>query len=291
MSDFTGNKKLIKMIGDPKKFSGYAKDEQSLTIEAHTWLQRMTRLRETAKFDDKEILFVVGEYLVDKAQLWWTVNERKIKKWEEFKVAFNKQYLANMEDSYWTMLQELKQNDQDSVDDIALQMEELFTLLNINNNTFQVRSFLGAIKPAIAFEVERENSPRNFEVAKERAKIIEKNFIKYHVGYKSNTSALPVPADNVSNSSIASDGWKTATSNMESIADRLERMQINLVEATKKQNQYRNKEVQPPQDNIICYRCREPGHKSFQCNKDSNRPPATGSNAVPLSSKKENEQH
>jgi hypothetical protein len=232
MSEDAGNKtkKLIKLIGDPKKFGGYAKDDQSLTTEAHTWLQRMTRLKETAKLDDNEILFVAGEHLVDKAQLWWIVTERKVKKRDEFKAAFNKQYLADKEESYWTMLQELKQENDDSVDNVALKMEELFTLLNLNNNTFQVRTFLGAIKPAIAFEVERENSPKTLDIAKERAKAVEKNLVKYHVGYKNNSSALSAPNDHIhgSDSSVASDGWKTAASNMESIANRLERMQINF---------------------------------------------------------------
>jgi hypothetical protein len=294
MSENAGykTKKLIKLIGDPKKFSGYAKDEQSLTTEAHTWLQRMTRLKDTAKLDDNEILFVAGEHLVEKAQLWWTVTERKVNKWDEFITAFNKQYLADKEDSYWTMLQELKQGNNDSVDDVALKMEELFVLLNLNNNTFQVRTFLGAIKPAIAFEVERENSPKTLDIAKERAKAVEKNFVKYHVGYKNNSSALPVPVNhmNGSNSSVASDGWKTAASNMESIADRLERMQINFVEATKKQNYngYRfNRDGQPPQDRIVCYKCGEPGHKSYQCTKDSKETPVTGSNTVPVQSGKE----
>jgi hypothetical protein len=294
MSEITNNR-LIKMIGEPKKFSGNAKDEQSLTVEAHAWLQRMTRFKKTAKFNDEEMLFVVGEYLVEKAQRWWTVYERKIKKWDEFMTAFNKQYLANMEESYWVRLQELKQNDNDTVDDIALQMEELFALLNIDNNTFQVRSFLGAIKPTIAYEVERENPPKTFELAKERAKTIEKNFIRYHIGYRSDNSALPVSSDNLSNpnDSTVSDGWRTAASNLESMADRLERMHINLVEATKwqGQNRYRNKENPNSQGNIVCYKCQEPGHKSYQCTKETNRPPATGSNTVPLSPKKENEQY
>jgi hypothetical protein len=284
-------KKLIKLIGDPQKFSGYAQDEQTLTTKAHTWLQRMTRLKETAKLDDNEILFVAGEHLVEKAQLWWTVTEKKIKQWDEFKTAFHKQYLANQEDNYWTMLQELKQGDQDSVDDIALKMEEIFSLLKLTSHTFQVRTFLGAIKPAIAFEVEKENSPKTLEIAKERAKAVEKNFIKYHVGYKHSSSVLSSNNSVASGYSGNSKGWESAASTMASLADRLERMQINLVEATRKQDYKLNRERQPHQNNVVCFSCNEPGHKSFACPHKAQKPPATGANSVPLSSGKEQGQH
>ncbi|KAG1256715.1 hypothetical protein G6F66_014792 [Rhizopus arrhizus] len=55
-----GNK-MMRYVNEPKSFSGYAKyPGGDVCSEAYAWLNRMSRLKATAKLSDKEILFIVG---------------------------------------------------------------------------------------------------------------------------------------------------------------------------------------------------------------------------------------
>ncbi|KAG1065296.1 hypothetical protein G6F42_026854 [Rhizopus arrhizus] len=54
----------------------------------------MSRLKATAKLSDKEILFIVGDHLVEKAETWWNVVGSKSESWKEFSELFKKQYMG-----------------------------------------------------------------------------------------------------------------------------------------------------------------------------------------------------
>ncbi|KAG1282593.1 hypothetical protein G6F66_011109 [Rhizopus arrhizus] len=155
-----GNK-MMRYVNEPKSFSGYAKYPA------------------TAKLLDKEILFIVGDHLVEKAETWWNVVGSKSESWKEFSELFKKQYMVDQEDKWWRQLQTMKQGPQDSIDDVALKMEELFDLLGSMSEAFQVRTFLGAINPTIAFEVEKDETATTFSAAKKKAKQIERSLAKY----------------------------------------------------------------------------------------------------------------
>ncbi|KAG1437426.1 hypothetical protein G6F56_013112 [Rhizopus delemar] len=143
--------KLLRYVSEPKDFGGNVKGGSGdLTTEAHVWLNRMSRFKKSAGLSDQDILFIASDHLVDKAETWWNVVGSKAGTWQEFIEVFKKQYLTDQEDMWWRQLQGLKQGTSDSIDDVALKMEELFGLLKADSNSFKVRTFLNAINPTIA---------------------------------------------------------------------------------------------------------------------------------------------
>ncbi|EIE82990.1 hypothetical protein RO3G_07695 [Rhizopus delemar RA 99-880] len=299
-----GNK-MMRYVNEPKSFSGYTKyPGGDICTEAYTWLNRMSRLKATAKLSDKEILFIVGDHLVEKAETWWNVVGSKSESWKEFSELFKKQYMVDQEDKWWRQLQTMKQGPQDSIDDVALKMEELFGLLGSMSDAFQVRTFLGAVNPAIAFEVEKDETPNTFSAAKKKAKQIERSLAKYGangvMGTRGFSNGTIVENDNVG----SQHGWNSSSSTVSSLAERLEQLRINLVQLS---NVVMGQERVAPQvvnpkpvrRGLVCFFCDEEGHRKFECPKflenqnggAINQTPATGSNAIPVNQGKGLERH
>lgn len=289
-------------LSEPKVFSGCPSNgNEDLCAEALNWLNKFERIKATGKMDDEEIMFIVGDYLDKKAGTWFNVIGKKAKTWSEFVTLFKKQYLVDQEDKWWSQLQSMKQGPDDTIDDVALKMEELFNYLNNTNASYQVRTFLSAIDPKVAYEIEKEGTPATFLIAKTKAKQIEKSKNKYHFNYSNETMDSTIGAKSSSSNSVtgsdisSADSVFGARSDVSSLVAKLEQLSINLVKLNESQqkaqriypsaaggnaNSYSNGRV------YTCYFCNEPGHKKYDCPKmlKENPPitPATGSNAIPL---------
>ena len=298
-------RKLNWRMTQPKEFDGVGKQGRDLGTEASSWLKKMNRFKVTAKLSDEEALFIVGEHLVRKAETWFNIVGSKASSWNEFTEKFKQQYMADMEERWWQVLQTMKQQEGDSIDDMALKMEELFELVNNKSPVFQIQTFLAAIDGKVAVEVEKEGYPVSFEEAKTRAKRIEKSFIKY------GRMASPAPVVTGNNkvvtigSSYETENFydkKSSSSDAESVssfgtdvsllAARLEQLEINIVKIGEHiTNQKHAMPVKPyvPRG-LTCYHCGAEGHRKYDCkifldqqNQTNNvKGPVTGSNAIPI---------
>ena len=146
--DNTGTKsRSFRFLNEPKNFSGDGDANKAVN-----WLNKMEKLKTTTKLSEDEILFIVGDHMVGKAEVWWNVIGSKAANWETFKEAFKKHYLSDQEDKWWQQLHSIKQGvDYETIDDLSLKMQELFFMLSNSSQSFQVRIFLNAINPKIAF--------------------------------------------------------------------------------------------------------------------------------------------
>lgn len=288
----------VRFMNEPKTFSG---DVSNVNV-AINWLKKMSRLKSTCKLTDEEILFVVGDHVSDKAETWWNVVGSKAKTWVDFEKLFKKHYMVNQEDKWWQDLQKVKQGEEyPAIDDVSLKLQELFLLLNNESESFQVRTFLNAIKPQIAYEVERDATPGTFDAAVDKAKQIEKSLNKY--GMVGAVSA----ANNVQDVSKASEtlgvteeknfsskvSEASAVSSMFSLVDKLEKLSINLVKLNETnkggQSVGASNYVSGQQGSgngqrrqFTCFYCNQPGHKKYDCPKWIQDNVATGSNAIPI---------
>ena len=284
-----------RFLKEPKAFDGINEER------AATWLSRMNRLKRSAKINDEEMLLIVEENLIDKAESWWNVVGSKADTWEGFESLFKNQYLADLEDRWWSAIYCLKQGDEyRTVDEVAIRMEELFNLLGNKDQGLLVRTFLNAINSNIAYEIEKESKPATFAIAKERARQVEKSQLKYGVVARSRQGVAEIGSmgnnqDQTTGSHDNSDNNSefSAMSSVMSLVDKLEKLSINLValqEANmnnKSSHSYSNAPRRPPHTGgIVCFGCGEPGHKKYECPKemdnDSKAPPLTGSNSLPL---------
>lgn len=297
------SKKFNWRISEPKDFSGVSVPGEDLGNEAFAWLKKMERLKNSAKLSDEEVLFLVGDHLTKKAETWFNVIGNKASTWTSFITMFKKQYLVDQEDKWWWQLQNMKQREDDTIDDVALKMEELFELLENKSEGFQVRTFLSAIRPDIGFEVEKEGTPINFQDAKSKAKQIEKSLRKYESNRKIGGSPTYVDKpiefktgsyERRSNSGY-SDTSSVVGSEVSSLVAKLEQLSINLVKLNEgvmnrqpmQRVQYNNPSPVSGNRVFTCFYCRDEGHKKYDCPKfirDQNQAssPATGSNNIPL---------
>ncbi|KAG1015726.1 hypothetical protein G6F26_013070 [Rhizopus arrhizus] len=256
----------------------------------------MARLQAATRMSDEEILFVAGDHLVEKAATWWKVVGKKSTDWKSFEEAFKDQYLADREGSWWRQLQALRQGPNDSIDDIAFRMQELFDLLGNKNHDIQVSMFLDAIDPTIAFEVDKDVTPSTLRDARARAKQVERSIQRYGARPGPSTQVLQ---DREALSMGSGNGYghgdlSSAVSTMFSLADKLEKLTINLVRANDGKAQESMAIGMKPRRGLVCFFCDEEGHKKFDCpkylarqgNKEGDRSsPASGSNLTPISGK------
>ncbi|EPB88731.1 hypothetical protein HMPREF1544_04490 [Mucor circinelloides 1006PhL] len=289
-----------RFIKEPRAFDGLNEER------AATWLSRMNRLKRSAKISDEEMLLIVEENLVDKAESWWNVEGSKAENWEKFESSFKNQYLSDLEDRWWSAIYALKQGDEyRSVDEVAIRMEELFNLLGNKDQGLLVRTFLNAIKPNIAYEIEKESKPATFAIAKERARQVEKSQLKYGV-VSTSRQEVKEQGSKVNNQDLIADKHEfsdsqseaSAMSSVMSLVDKLEKLSINLValqDAVANNNSRNNLYGAPSRrpnsggqamGGIVCFSCGEPGHKKYECtnvvSNEAKAPPTTGSNSLPL---------
>jgi hypothetical protein len=291
MSAESASKRVgMRLMNEPKNFSGDGEANGAVV-----WLNRMDRLRVTAKLTDEEILFVIGDHLTGKAETWWNVVGSKAKTWDEWSAAFKKHYLSDQEDKWWQQLHSLKQGKEFvSIDDVGLKMQELFYCLDNKSESFQVRTFLNAITPKIAFEIEKDGTPVKFQDAMDKAKQIEKSLRKYgSLGY-TNGVIEEIDPERQFNSDRSE---ASAVSSMFSLVDKLEKLSINLVNLSNASGGGSSRYVAPVKANsgvaiaprrYVCFFCDKEGHKKYDCpeylakSKSIGGMVATGSNTIPI---------
>jgi hypothetical protein len=152
---------------------------------------------------------------------------------------------------------------------------------------------LNAIKPNIAFEVEKDGTPLKFQDAMDKAKQIEKSLLKYgSLGYSGGVNG-EIRAEKQFSSG---DSEASAVSSMFSLVDKLEKLSINLVKLSN--GSIANNGYSAPVNNasvpvasgsrrFVCFFCDKEGHKKYDCPEYLAKSKAgatmgTGSNAIPI---------
>ncbi|KAG0925124.1 hypothetical protein G6F32_013671 [Rhizopus arrhizus] len=261
---------------------------------------KLDRLKELARLGDKEALLIAADHLVGKAEMWFDVVCCEIKTWSEFQMAFKKKYCVGLEDMWWGQIRQMKQGDNESVDDVDIKLRELFALVQVTDQRLMVRAFLDAIDPGIAWEVERSSGGTgeyDLDDIVARAARYEMVMQKYRskgvvalgssesiqgersVGYGS-TYNPPSHKDHHDAHSVNS------SATIDNLLKEFRELKISLVQSAGNQ-QSSNRNMR----GLTCFFCNKEGHKKPECpewlatrKQDSY---ATGVNAVPLGAGKD----
>ncbi|OAD71074.1 hypothetical protein PHYBLDRAFT_171134 [Phycomyces blakesleeanus NRRL 1555(-)] len=110
----------------------------------------------------------ISKYLlvpeIFKQSWWWAIHEAKVTTWKVFSEEFKKQFASwQMENVWWTEMDETRQGAEQSVGDVALCLQELFGLVSLANEAQKIQILLKAHHPEIAYEVEKSGLPRSWD--------------------------------------------------------------------------------------------------------------------------------
>lgn len=316
---------LLRFLSDPRDFSGDVSLGSSAFLAADNsvnplnWIRKLERLKDLAGLSDKEILLIAADHLVGKAGSWYEVSAAKITSWSQFVNAFKKKYCSGMDDVWWREIKNLKQMDNETVEDVDVKLRELYSLVGVDDETTMIRSFMEAIKPYVAYELERNEgglmnaSNRKLEDVVAAAVRQENVGNKYHVSSLATGLTAPIgdaasdiliTYDKNSNIRTASNApvphavgpignppQHSATSETSEVMNELlkefRELKINMLNSINKVTSEAPRQYGNPGSRVFtCFNCGETGHKKYECPKLSQGGVgvATGPNATPLGS-------
>jgi len=153
----TPSPQLIRFLNEPKDFSG----NTTSGVSPLNWLKKLNRIRELAGLSDKEILLIAADHLTGRAEAWYDVSCQEVVSWSTFSSMFKKKYCSGLESLWRTEIKHLKQMEGETIEDVAVKLRELYSLINNHDEASMSHTFLDAIDPTVAREVEAKGSLRS----------------------------------------------------------------------------------------------------------------------------------
>lgn len=265
------------------------------------WLKRLDRLKELARLSDKEILLIAADHLIPKAEMWFDITCKDVSTWPGFTALFKKKYCVGLEELWWSQIRTMKQALGESVEDVDLKLRELFTLVGVTDESIMIRSFLDAIVPQIAWEVEKDNvntTKAKLDNIVNSAARYETVMLKYRAkGFEvenATNKSLGTDLDSVYSvdhgvSKTSIDDRSVKSASMDDLIKEFRELKISLVQSVASGNvgsDSRDKRT------FNCFYCKRDGHRKPECpewlkRQASESTPATGANAIPISSGKD----
>lgn len=309
---------LVRFLNDPKDFSGqviatrgdrkYVLTNSRVENNPLVWLKKLERLRDLAKLNDKELLLIAADHLVGKAEIWFDIACPLIETWNTFTTVFKKKFCTGMEDIWWSYIYNKKQSENESVEDVDIELRELYSLVGIKDEHIKVRHFMEAIHTVIAWEVERKediSAQSSLEEVVEAATKAEAVMKKYDIKYpKNKTKRINRSEDSLSSDSEASSPISTppkedvssvySDDKMDTLLKEFNELKISMLKTQGNINPNYHRIPAPTINSYprsqICFYCEEPGHIKTHCEKfkaylaerQQQQTPATGANAEPI---------
>ncbi|KAG2205305.1 hypothetical protein INT45_008340, partial [Circinella minor] len=260
MSDTIHNK-IFKFISAPGTFSGTKRGENPTV-----WLGEIKRLWQRGNFTDDEVLLIAGSNLKGQAGLWWNSLEDSILTWDAFEEAFRTRFIsAEHREAWWSEIEAIKQQDNESVENVAYKLQELFDLVGPVDEIFQIRYFTQAIDPKIAYRMEESGVSTSWKQAVNKAiriqnaqkkylssqELTQGQDVKNQVG-----ASVGIPQSAVSSSIKPEDSVSQTNTLLSQVAESLKALQLQLNSQTTRGPTPPNYPPRPPPR---CWHCGEVG--------------------------------
>lgn len=137
----------------PKEFTG--REERN----PKSWLQHIELIKDAISATDQEAILIAASHLTDRAAAWWHAYDDHLLRydWNNFRTLFLSQFAAQDYDDLWDEIESRRQQENETVDDVAYSLVELFDLVGVRSISYCRRAFIRAIKPTIAWELKRSD--------------------------------------------------------------------------------------------------------------------------------------
>jgi hypothetical protein len=145
---------MLKFLNDPVNFNGNIMD-----VNPKIWIEKLQRIKDLAGLNNKEIILIASDHLMGTASTLFEVTFKSLDNltWEIFKKSFLNKYYKNQEDLWWAQISRMKQRTNESAEDLAIRVRQLYDLIGIDNDKIMKRTYLDALHKDIAWEVESSN--------------------------------------------------------------------------------------------------------------------------------------
>lgn len=273
---------LSSLIEKPPSFTG-----ENDAGDGLKWFKQIERLRNGLKLTDTDVLFVVGNRLKGRAEVWWNNNENSITTWDKFEKEFKKSFAPDESaiDLWWNQMINLKQRKDQSVENLKIQFDELCNLLESAGEElsakYKMRHFRKALKRDIIYELDRAppSIRTDWEAMIKEAKRIETNFKRYDIiddeEFHGNTKRGPPVASKNGNSSTVSEASSDISTVIRELCNDMKELKITISNngsVYNSQSSYgRNNKGYNNNNNVFnpnylkCYTCGGMGHKAIHC--------------------------
>lgn len=301
------NNRVNNLISGPRNFAGEFRDSKGdmhtsgVEVEASAkfWLRRMNEIRDNCQLSDREILFVAGDKLVGNAERWWDMCYDNINNWEEFEVAFKAQFMDEDIEKYWSELDTLKQQNNETIEQISTRFKALLHLVGDKDipEREKVRRYLHTIHSNIARDiVKKEGKPMTLAAAILSAKQVESANLEFNsndLGYDTKRRDIDINNSNKNKENERQETSQHSTTDDSSasviseLTKEIAQLKIFVVEMQQQQQQQKQQQrnnyqsgnygrgyqqqqyQQYPRNNNtgprLCFNCHSPDHLQYEC--------------------------
>ncbi|KAG0737908.1 hypothetical protein G6F62_009218 [Rhizopus arrhizus] len=295
----SGNSHLVRFLREIPEFSGPTSLQQNgraVFSNPLSWLKQLGRLRELAGIGDREALLIARDHLTGKAEKWYDRSCADVRTWKDFSERFKEKFCTGLEDYWWAEISNTKQSSEEDVEDIDIKLRELFSLVGVTDEKLKIRSFMDAINPTVAWEVERSENMNKLSKLEDvvnaavRAEGIIKKYRFKGVTVQGPPVVKPNHEDYREGDNILSDNQSVkSTSTMDDLLKEFRDLKISLVKSIGNNSSTATNGSR----NLSCFYCKKEGHRKIECpeflksKQEKDNIPATGANTIPLNSVKE----
>ncbi|OLY79262.1 hypothetical protein AYI68_g6672 [Smittium mucronatum] len=255
-------------------------------VDPESWIRKYELYSRKMKWDDSDRKDLMELYLAGKALRWYERTRDLVNTWDELKTRFLDKFEGQeSEIRVWKQLQQIKQDNDEEVEEFACRIKKLLSKAKITEEEVKRKYLISALLPKYQRSVLKVKTKSFEEVILIASK--EEELGKIIEPLDENIKSNSLITDRIKLSKISFDKVSKADEEnqmYEALVKKFEELSVNLMSKIEKSGALDNKsryskEKQDLYNRGACFYCKEAGHKSNFCTK------------APWSSKKTSERH
>ncbi|OMJ12529.1 hypothetical protein AYI70_g9060 [Smittium culicis] len=236
------------------------------------WIERFELFSRLNKWDDIDSKDFIQLYLGKKEVVWYKRNKNNFKSFKELKELFIQNYSnKELELLAWTKVNSIKQKDFLEIADMEMEMDSLFSKAKIIDEEVKFKCLLSALDPRFQRKV-IERGIKTWKKAIDLVSESERLDVLTEDGHKMGdnkvSGTVPDPVREITkihNSAEIEDQM------YEAMVKKFDNFSINILSKVDsvlskyKEPRVRNERLDELYRQGVCYNCKSPGHRRFEC--------------------------
>jgi hypothetical protein len=247
-------------------------------------LSQWTNIKKGMRIPEQQLVAIAATYMEDPARQWYDSLGNMPEDWEEFSDLLVDRFFSPEVQRQWiNSLRDMRQGPDQSVEDLAGQLDLHFTRLNVCSDSDKCNHLLNVLEPEIGDELlinpqqDYESSVRaaiRFETVLHRRRDRE----THANGMTLRPQWNPPVSDSYARREYQAPKTQASDLEMELLTKKIQALEISLAELKSQKSQPPQKRPNQNQDKkerVFCWKCHQEGHYSPQCPQGRNDNQAT----------------